>query len=353
MKLLHSADWHLDAPLTLHAPQNRAYLRQELLRLPEKVAQAARQELCDLMVLSGDLFDGAYTKESFSAVYRALAEVGIPVCIAPGNHDFYSPTSPYFQEIWPENVHIFTKNTMESISFPHLDCRVWGAAYTAPCCDPLLADFQAEGSERWAIGVLHGDPMQANSPYCPVSAYQLRRSGLDYLALGHIHKTGTAQSGGGFCGWPGCPMGKGYDECGEKGVLIVTLSDSVHSRFLPLDTPRFYDLEAAVTGSPVQTLEKLLPAAQSTDFYRVALTGEWESVDIGALKRQFSRCPNLSITDKTVPPVDLWAAAGTDTLEGLYFSLLRQQLDAGYDRNTVQLAAKLSRQLLDGQEVAL
>lgn len=353
MKLLHSADWHLDAPLTLHPPENRAWLRRELLAIPKKVAAAAVREGCDLILLCGDLFDGAYTKESFDAVYQALKDVQIPVCIAPGNHDYYSQNSPYFREIWPENVHIFTKNAMDSISIPYLDCRVYGAAFTAPCCDGLLQDFHAQGQEKWVVGVLHGDPTQASSPYCPVTAGQVRESGLDYLALGHIHAAGSLRSGSTLCAWPGCPMGKGFDELGEKGVLIVTLEGEAQAHFLPLDTPRFYDCEAPVADSPAAAVEKLLPAAENDHFYRIALTGEWESFDLAALRQEFSRFPNLHLIDRTVPPVDLWAAAGTDTLEGLYFSMLRTAMEDGEDPHIVQLAAKLSRQILDGQEVVL
>lgn len=353
MKLLHSADWHLDAPLTLHTPENREWLRRELLSIPEKVAAAAVREGCDLMLLSGDLFDGAYTKEAFSAVYRALKDVQIPVCIAPGNHDHYSENSPYFREKLPENVHIFSKNQMESIVFPELDCRVYGGSFTAPCSDPLLENFHAAGQEKWAVGVLHGDPTQASSPYNSVTARQVMDSGLDYLALGHIHKTGSLRSGSTLCAWPGCPMGRGFDETEEKGVLIVTLEGEVETRFLPLDTPRFYDWQVAVEGSPALTLFQKLSAAGNDHFYRITLTGEAEPFDTAALTRSFPQFPNLTVTDRTVPPVDLWASAGTDTLEGLYFAMLRDAMKDSAEPHIVQLAAKLSRQILDGQEVTL
>ncbi len=353
MKLLHSADWHLDAPLTLHSPENRAWLRRELLQIPEKVADAALQEGCDLVLLSGDLFDGQYTKESFDAVYRALEKMRLPVCIAPGNHDYFSPNSPYFTEKFPENVHIFKNSAIESIAFPKLDCRVYGAGFTAPCCDGLLGDFHAQAREKWAVGVLHGDPTQVSSPYCPVTARQIMESGLDYLALGHIHKAGQLRSGSTLCGWCGCPMGKGYDETGEKGVYIVTLEGEPQIRFLPLDTPRFSDWTVPAAPSPAHALADRLPAAGNSHFYRITLTGETEPFDPDVLRQQFPQFPNLRLTDRTVPPVDLWAAAGTDSLEGLYFSLLQQKLEAGQDAHIVRLAAKLSRMILDGQEVVL
>ena len=58
--------------------------------------------------------------------------------------------------------------------------------------------------------------------------------------------------------------------------------------------------------------------------------------------------------DRTVPPVDLWAGADDDTLEGIYFRMLRTRLDQEPNQaDRIQLAAKLSRAILDGQEVDL
>lgn len=347
MKLLHSADWHLDSPLAGHGQAEA--LRRGLQKLPEKIVDAAKKARCDLMLLSGDLFDGKYTPESLHAVRTALGSAGMPVFIAPGNHDFYGPDSPWAQE-WPENVHIFTGQAIESVALPALDCRVYGAAFLGPDSPSLLSGFRAERAEKYAVCVLHGDPTQAASPYGPVTAEQVRESGLAYLALGHIHKEGSLRAGSTLCAWPGCPMGRGFDELGDKGVLIVTLDEEAKAEFVPLEMPRFYDLEAEVS-----TFASVLPAAQSRDFYRVTLVGESEGVDLAALMREFAHIPYLELRDRTVPPLNIWGSAGEDTLEGLYFAMLRASLEGKTEEEqaTIRLAARISRQLLNGQEVAL
>ena len=116
MKILHSADWHLDSAFVGRTQQQGQYLRAELLKIPDKVTSLCKTEGCDLLLLSGDLFDGDYTKESFLAVSSALAEVGIPVFISPGNHDFCHSGSAYLKENWPETVRIFTRPVMESVA---------------------------------------------------------------------------------------------------------------------------------------------------------------------------------------------------------------------------------------------
>ena len=353
MKILHSADWHMDSPLRGHDPSRQEYLKKALLSVPGKIANICRQENCDLMLISGDVFDGAYTQDSYQAVYNALEEVQIPVFITPGNHDYISMSSPWTKERWPANVTVFNQQTLTQVQIP--GGNLWGAAFHAMEAPAMLKGFHTPEEEGWKIGILHGDTTQAKSPYCPITSRQIRESGLDYLALGHIHKGDRLQAGDTLCAWPGCPMGTGYDESGEKGVLIVELDETVSARFVALDTPRFYDLETETNDDPIAAVGALLPAVGNQDFYRITLVGPSEPVDMAALQKEFSQFPNLVLRDRTVPPVDPWCAVGEDSFEGMYFSMLQENLnsDDPQQQRITQLAAKISRQLLDGREVKL
>ena len=73
-------------------------------------------------------------------------------------------------------------------------------------------------------------------------------------ALGHIHRRGSFRVGKTTCAWPGCPMGRGFDEQGQKGVYLVTLEDRVRVHFISLDMPQFHDLTVEITGDPVAAL---------------------------------------------------------------------------------------------------
>ena len=351
IKILHSADWHLDSPLLLQDPEQSQLLRKALFRVPEQVASICAEQKCDMMLLSGDLFDGPYAADTLQMLRKALESVAVPVFIAPGNHDCIGTDSPWLSVAWPENVHIFTHPVMESVSVDDLDCRVYGAGFISMDCPGLLADFTPKHTERYAVGVLHGDPTQVSSPYCPITTEQVRQSELDYLALGHIHKGDSFRVGKTLCAWPGCPMGRGYDETGEKGVLIVTIDETAEAQFIPLDTPRFHDIEITANIA----LSGILPPVGNGDFYRITFTGPSEPLDLAAMKQEFSRFPNLVLRDRTTPPVDVWGTAGDDTLEGMYFKLLHDAME-GTDENTqrqIRLAAQISRQILDGQEVVL
>lgn len=350
MKILHAADLHLDTAFTGHSEADTQYLKKALLSVPDAIARLCRVHQCDMLLLAGDLFDAEPTPESLQALRQMLQEVAVPVFITPGNHDFCHAGSPYLNIVWPENVHIFTQNRMESVALPGLDCRVYGAGFLSMDCDGLLEGFHAEGGERWQVGVLHGDPLQRRSPYCAISQAQVAESGLHYLALGHIHKAGQFTAGSTLCAWPGCPMGRGNDETGDKGVYLVTLDDQVRVEFLPLDTPRFYDLEVEVSTTPEQALQSTLPAAGSEDFYRVTLTGECAPFAVSQLR--LPGFPRLEIRDRTVPPTPLWDTIGQDSLEGIFFRMLHEAMETG-ETETVLLAAKIARRILDGREVQM
>ena len=348
IKLLHSGDWHLDSPLQGKSDAQANRLRRELLQIPGKLAALCKEEDCDLVLLSGDLFDGTYTQESYRTVSDALRSMAVPVFISPGNHDFISPDSPYEREVWPENVHIFKKQRIEWVDLPELSLRVYGAGFQSMDCPALLDGFRAE---ELAVGVFHGDPTQIHSPYNPVTKKQVLQSELRYLALGHVHKGDGFWAGDTLCAWPGCPMGRGWDEEGEKGALVVTLGEDTQIRFAALDVPQFYDLAVDIADG----VGAVLPAVGNEHFYRVTLTGEAEAVDLTAMQAEFGDFPNLVLRDQTRKPVDLWQSLGEDNFEGVYFGLLKDAL-ADADEETkekILLAAKLSRQILDGQEVTL
>lgn len=350
LKILHSADWHMDFPFAGYDSLRQEYLKQELKKIPGKIAALCRRENCDMVLLSGDIFDNATCRESADLVRNALRDCGVPVFIAPGNHDYLTSGSPWLEMTWPENVYIFTVG-MQSVPMPQLDCRVYGAGYRNMDCKPLMENFKAEGPERYKIAVLHGDPMRLRSPYCPVTTAQVRDSGLDYVALGHIHKCGSFRAKNSLCGWPGTPMGRGFDEPREKGVYIVELGERSSSRFVSLDTPRFYDLEVDMDH---QELEQLLPAVDRGDFYRVTLTGS-TGAKLEQLKAQFAGLRNLEFVDNREMKPDPWERVDEDTLEGSYFRMLQNKLQEADDAQAevIQLAADLSRAILDGKEVVL
>ena len=88
IRLIHGADFHLDSPFEALDRDKAALRRSEQRGMLERICRTCADRGADMLLLSGDLFDSSYiyaeTGEAFSDV---LAGLGIPVFIAPGNHD--------------------------------------------------------------------------------------------------------------------------------------------------------------------------------------------------------------------------------------------------------------------------
>ena len=260
IQILHAADFHLDAPFASLNAEQAAERRGEQRELLARLAELARSRGADLVLLSGDLFDGGELyAETGQALVRTLGQTGCPVFIAPGNHDFYSARSPYARLAWPDNVHLFRRAGLTPVELEGKACTVWGAAFTAPAReDSPLAGFAAPADGRLHLGVLHGD-VEGRGRYGPIGPEEIAASGLTYLALGHIHaRSGLRRAGETFWAYPGCPEGRGFDELGDKGCLWITVRDDggVEEEFVPLARRRYRVLEADVSGpDPAAALE--------------------------------------------------------------------------------------------------
>lgn len=352
MKILHASDFHLDSPFQRLSAEQAMIRRRELRELPLALVQLAQAEQTDLILLPGDLFDGERVyPETVQTLTSALGSVSIPVVIAPGNHDCADGCSPYLTASWPENVHIFTRPEMTSFSFPELGCTVHGCAFTSPhCANEPLAGFTAPDDGRLHLLCLHGE-VGLSGHYAPISPASLSRSAAAYAALGHIHQSsGLHWEGDTAWAYCGCPEGRGFDECGPKGALIVTIDDGgISAQFKSL-CRRMYRIEHVNLSS----FDQSIAAIPREDLVRIILSGESDrSPDTAALlERLKARFFYAELRDETTLPQDLWAKAEEDNLTGLFLREMRHRLDhADKDqRAAVLLATRFGLAALDGGE---
>ena len=237
-----------------------------------------------------------------------------------------------------------------------LNCDVYGAGFTGAEAPNLLDGFRVRDPEALNLMVLHGD-LQPNSPYDPITPEDIAFSGLDYLALGHIHAGFVKRCGKTTCAMPGCLMGRGFDECGQKGVLRVEAGKAAcRADFVPALTRKYEILKVSAGDDPQKSVREALPESAARDCFRVILTGEAESIDLSALEEALRGCCySLSLRDATVPRQELWAACGSDTLRGQFLRNLKERYDRSdeEERRKIVLAAQLVTALMDGREAPL
>ena len=356
VKIIHGADFHLDSPFSGLTPERAAQRRKEQRELLERVAALAREKEADLVLLAGDLLDSEHVyRETVQALRAALAGVPCPVFIAPGNHDFYSPRSPWAVLDWPEQVHIFTDSALERVDLP--GCTLWGRAFTDTHQDTCpLAGLSVPDDGALHIACLHGS-VGEGADYGPLSPMEIAASGLDYLALGHVHQaSGLQKAGETFWAYPGCAEGRGFDELGEKGVLYVTAEPGrVEAQFVPLAKRRYEIITADLTGAEhaLSAIRAVLPRETENLICRLILTGEGEPPDLTALERALApEFYGLALVDRTRLPQDLWVRREEDTLTGLFLRTMWDKCQTEPDNPVYQLAVRYGLAALEGGEEA-
>jgi len=339
IRILHGADLHLDSPFQALDRDRAIARRAEQREILRRIAALAVEWQVDVVLLAGDLFDskGAYP-ETARLLGEVLSALPMPVFIAPGNHDRYSPHSAWDSIAFGENVHVFKDETIACVEMENLGLRVWGTAFTDRYRTPPLAGFEAPTKGNMLdVMILHGELGNPASNYGAISQQDIARSGMDYVALGHVHAaSGLCKAGNTFYAWPGCPEGRGFDELGEKGVYVLELEKGdCRCEFVPLDGRRYEIKEVDITNvaDVLEAVERALPTDTGRDIYRIRLVGETdETPDLTALNRALvGRFYVLELRDETVIRRDIWAGRGEDSLKGLFLSRLYGMQEAAQD----------------------
>lgn len=352
IKIIHGADFHLDSPFSGLTPERAAQRRGEQRELLDALARLALEKRADLVLLSGDLLDSEHVyRETAQALRSALCSLPCPVFIAPGNHDFYGPRSVWSALDWPDNVHIF--EAPEWVDLP--GCSLWGRAFTDAHQEACpLEGLSIPDDGKLHIACLHGD-VGGTGGYGPISVMDIAASGLDYLALGHVHQgSGLQRAGNTFWAYPGCPEGRGFDELGDKGVLYVEAEPgNVTARFIPLAKRRYEIVSVDITGAAdaLSAVRSALPNHPENLICRLVLTGEGPSPDLAALDRALSPAfYGLTLIDRTRLPRSLWERRGEDALTGLFLRAMWDKCQTQPDDPVCQLAARYGLAALEGGE---
>lgn len=355
IRIIHAADLHLDSPYQGLSTAKAAMRREEQSLLLQRLVMLAGDEGADLMLLSGDLLDSASgSTATGEELLRWLGQAPCPVFIAPGSSDCYSERSPWAKLTLPENVTVFREKSIRMAAVPSACARIYGAAYTEPHSPPVLKGFHAERrADVYNILCMHMEQ---------VSEEELAASGMDYAALGCGHTaSGLKRSGGCHYAWPGCPEGRGFDECGEKTVSIVELgTEGCKLRTVNIASRQYRSMSLDVTGKdPLLLIHTSLPDDTVRDIYRITLTGETERApDLGRLHQNLDEMFfALQLRDRTGLTQSLWELAGEDTLRGIFLAKLKTLMDSAKtesEKQRVEQAARWGLAALgDGEEVAV
>ena len=240
---VHAADLHLDAPfrrVDVADPRVRDACVEATFTAFDRIVDVCLDRGVAVLVIAGDAYNTAErsfrAQSRFRSAAERLGEAGIRVFLAGGNHD--PVTAGAFALQMPENVHVFSATTVERVEFPSADdprCVLYGRSFARSRETANLArEFEKGATDPFAIGVLHANVggNQDYEPYAPCSLEDLRAAGMDYWALGHIHKHEELMSEPPAI-YPGSPQGLDPNEAGQHGCIVATVgSAGVTTEFL-------------------------------------------------------------------------------------------------------------------------
>lgn len=316
IKLLHTADLHLDAPFP-SLGEGEARRREDFLNTFDRLLTLAIKSEVHLFVVAGDLFDSprpsAVTVSKVQVGLQRLVERGIVPVLLPGTHDGTAATDSVYRRTEFPGAVVFDSPTVEEpvvLAVGNQQVHLYGFAYRSFASDDALSGMTRRCPEGVHIGLLHGS--RQGSPEweyrkkdLPFTLPELKGWGLDYVALGHYHGYEALEEGGRvYACYPGSPEGKRFGEDGPRYCALVSVGPdrvevekvTVNARVLEersLDLAGCGDLEDAVSAIRALGHPELL--------LRLILTGIVEApIDLAVLH---ARCGgeffHLQLQDQT------------------------------------------------------
>jgi exonuclease SbcD len=321
MRLLHTSDWHIGR--SLHGTDLLAEQEAVLAGLAEVVAA----ESVDVVVVAGDVYDRAVPSADatgvLSRVVERLRRAGAQVVLTPGNHDSARRLGTFSGLLAAGGLHVRadTRRLDEPVLLAdgHGDVAVYGLPFLEPevarhelglaegrsheavltaAMDRVRADLFLRPGVR-SVVLAHafvggGVPSESERDIC-VGGVDLVPSGVfdgvDYVALGHLHRPQTLSE---RVRYSGSPLAYSFGEAGhDKQAWLVDLDAGglAGVRAVPLPAPRQLSM---LRGELAELLTDPALTAVEEHFLSVQLTDPVRPVDpMRRLQTRFPHCVHL------------------------------------------------------------
>ena len=317
MKIIHCADLHLDSKMSAHLSEEKATERRyEILATFEKMVSYAIQNDIQAIMIAGDMFDTAKNKlKRIKNRVLSLIEKSseIDFLYLRGNHD----NDDFFQnlEYIPNNLKLFSS---QWTAYTYNDIVITGLEFNSDITSSSnIYSNLVLNEHNFNIVLLHGQVSLYgdNKREEIINLSKLQNKSIDYLALGHIHsyELNKLDDRGIWC-YSGCLEGRGFDECGKKGFVVLNIQNkNLSYEFIPIAERTIHDISIDITN--ILNTDELMALTHSKiakipnkDLLKITLTGtttEETDLDLDYLiqqtKNSFYVC---KISDKTEPKID-------------------------------------------------
>lgn len=348
MRLIHTSDVHLDTCYRASGmPSSFGNRRRQSLRdRLHAIVERAGEWPADGLLIAGDLFEhdrvSRDTIQFLFSEFKSIPEV--PVFIAPGNHDPFTPDSPYATETWPKNVFIFSKPQWTGFSVRDGAMTVHGFAFDGPHISRNpFGELQITKRQRSDVhvAVAHGSEQGHQPPdkeeYAPFDAKNVAQDDLDYLALGHFHSVTPIE--GDFSTtmyYSGSPEGHSLRDTGMRHYLEVEINKG-KTLVTPVPSSRIvyssHRLECDRFESAQDVIEAIRNIAQEEEVRQIAriiYTGSLDPAIHSEMGLVYDAAAmdfeHLYLVDKTMPIEDYEELGREDTSLGAFARKLNDEI---------------------------
>ncbi len=359
MRFIHCADIHLDSAMQTHLAADKAYARNaEITQTFERLCHYAQDEQVRAVIIAGDLFDTERTsRHTVDSVLDAIRSTPtVDYLYLRGNHD--EAVDVLSDRELPTNLKLFSDKWT---TYTYEDVCIHGIESSDDNVDTIYDDIPIrEGMVN--IVVLHGQIATTSGPDL-IDIKRLRNRGIQYLALGHLHnyKAERLDSDRGVYCYPGCLEGRGFDECGEKGFVLIETQKGhrpAHT-FIPFARRRLHCIDVDISGldSTSQIYAKICQQCQdipSDDMVEVILKGAWPPTkSFSLIHLQQKLDPDFyfsKIKDETVMDIRPEDYQNDISLKGELIRLVQGSAETDQDKAAIIRACL---QALSGEEIIL
>ena len=343
VKILHCADIHIGAAESFLGEKAQSR-RFETLITFEKIVDLAIRENVEVVAMAGDIFDSNSIEDSFfSAVFEKIAKAdNIKFIFAAGNHDPLDMKSPFLRKKLPENLYVLSTRD-DCMVLDDLSLCVYGRSFDSAFLRGKEEIRLANDKDYVNLMVQHGDLSgDINSEYNAITQNFIASSGMDYIALGHIHKRSNPQKiGNTHFAYCGCAEGHGFDELGEKGVYIGEIGKGIcQLEFVPLNRRMHLTEKISIQGATTNTeaAEMIISALKlkhgdnfAEHFYKISIigTGIKGELDTEEIKSRLSeKLYFVKLKDKTELSVDLSVLSKEASLKGIFVKNMLEAINS-------------------------
>lgn len=282
MKFIHCADLHLDSKMESLPSEKSKIRREEIVRTFERLVDFAVENFVVAIIISGDMFDTkrvtSKTKERI--ISKINDNKNLDFIYLPGNHDDINFISEIEQI--PVNLKVVTDKWSK---FKYDNVVVSSIKLTAVNALTSYDDLILNEDEI-NIVALHGQIADYKSSESAekISLPKLKDKYIDYLALGHIHNYSNGQLDlRGKYAYCGCLDGRGFDETGDKGFVLLNIENGkVFDEFVSFSSRRLAEYEFSVANkeSWIEVKNEIITYLEKNEdkssLIKVVLTGEHE-----------------------------------------------------------------------------